>query len=132
MGCRRMELEGRVLTHHAEQLKDFLQSFKTTVSEEEQAVADLENLNLGGETATPRSRRKGGRAPRTPGGRRAPVQVAKYMDMLQEISDRKRDAITVDLDDLHEYEIAQNTSHNKFSLVNCITKNALHYVEIVS
>ncbi|KAI9728497.1 MAG: Mcm2-7 hexameric complex component [Chrysothrix sp. TS-e1954] len=53
----------------------------------------------------------------------------KYMNMLQEVADRKRDHIYIELDDLDEFERANDSPHH---LLNSIQRNAKHYTEIFS
>lgn len=121
-----------LIRHRTEELKDFLKGFKTAATEEDFAAEDLENLNLEDDTtSTPRNRRRGGRQRGTP-RQREQTQIAKYMKQLQEISNRTRDSITIELDDLHQWETAQGKSQLETSLVNSISKNAYRYIEIVS
>ncbi|KXT00074.1 hypothetical protein AC578_5801 [Pseudocercospora eumusae] len=58
---------------------------------------------------------------------------AKYMNMLQDVSDRKSSQILIDLDDLQEYERAlDNDGVSTLNLVSSIERNAHHYIEILS
>ncbi|KAL9092473.1 MAG: hypothetical protein Q9159_000820 [Coniocarpon cinnabarinum] len=106
--------------------QDFLASFKTTGSSDELNGSNLDEDGtsdeydfmedvVGGDTNDYRRQRD---------------PKHKYMRLLQEVADRKREHIYVDLDDLEEYEQAQNNSDLK--LVASIQKNAQHYVEIFS
>lgn len=63
--------------------------------------------------------------------RRARDPKHKYMNQLQEIADRKREQIFIDLDDLDSYEKALEDDQNT-SLVSSIENNAKHYIEIAS
>lgn len=58
---------------------------------------------------------------------------SKYMFLLQKISNRELDEITIDLDDIIRFESLQfsNRSYEK-SLANEITRNAHHFVELFS
>ena len=56
--------------------------------------------------------------------------VSKYRDQIQEIADRKRDHIYIDLDDLEIWENAVNGANLK--LTSSILRNAKHYIEIFS
>lgn len=57
----------------------------------------------------------------------------KYMTMLQDVADRARDQILIDLDDLNDYERGlDGEDASSLKLVSSIEKNAHHYIEIVS
>lgn len=58
-------------------------------------MGDEEEMDLG---ETPRSRRSGRRG----GRQQAPAEKLKYMSQLQEVANRQRDAITVELEDLKQ------------------------------
>lgn len=87
-----------------EAFEDFLKHFKSSNTEEAARDA-LSNLNMDDEEemdleSTPRGLRSGRRA----GGQRqqAPTEKVKYMTQLQEVANRERDAITIDLEDLKQ------------------------------
>ncbi|EPS42267.1 hypothetical protein H072_3800 [Dactylellina haptotyla CBS 200.50] len=94
--------------------QDFLKGFKTSQADPAQALQDLhiddEDEEVFG-TSTDR-------APKT-----------KYMDILQKVANRDIDAITIELDDLDNYE---KSSGENLHLVDSITKNAHHYLDIMS
>ncbi|CAD6504934.1 BgTH12-00433 [Blumeria graminis f. sp. triticale] len=56
----------------------------------------------------------------------------KYMDLLQKISDRFEDEITIDLDDLAQYDQQLEDNGVHMGLVSSIEKNAKHYLEIMA
>lgn len=57
----------------------------------------------------------------------------KYMHVLQQIANRKQDHLTVDLDDLAEYEQGLPEDLKRgLKLVHSIEQNAKHYIEILS
>jgi len=57
----------------------------------------------------------------------------KYMHVLQQIANRKQDHLTVDLDDLAEYEAGLPEDLKRgLKLVHSIEQNAKHYIEILS
>lgn len=56
----------------------------------------------------------------------------KYMQMLQDVVDRRRTNITVELDDLEQYEKAFQDEGQDLALVASIEKNAYHYIDIIS
>ena len=60
--------------------------------------------------------------------RRSPTY--KYTDLLQKVSDRKINHIYIDLNDLDEWEQAQNNLDLK--LVSSICKNTKHYIDVFS
>jgi hypothetical protein len=91
--------------------QSFLTEFKTTTITEADARDALSNLNMDDEedmdmndTPGRRSTRSGGARRRTGRRPRAAVQEPKlkYMIQLQEIANRERDSITIELDDLKE------------------------------
>lgn len=55
----------------------------------------------------------------------------KYMDQLQEVANRMRDEIQIDLNDVEAYEKASDDEQN-LRLVESIERNAHHYIEIFS
>lgn len=56
---------------------------------------------------------------------------AKYMNLLQDVADRKKNQILIDLDDLRDYERSiDEDGTSGLNLVSSIEKNAQHYVEI--
>ena len=57
----------------------------------------------------------------------------KYMQMLQDVADRKRTEVVIELDDLEQYEKAlQEAGEEELALVASIEKNAYHYIDIFS
>ncbi|KAL7275382.1 DNA replication licensing factor MCM7 [Rhizina undulata] len=120
--------------------ESFLQNFKSSAVSEEDARNALSNLNMDDEEEmedTPRrrsTRASGGRA-RGRGARARQQQPQeepklKYMVQLQEIANREKDSIVVDLDDLAEFEGTLNDE--PLNLVSSVLKNAAHYIEIFS
>jgi len=108
-----------------------LQNFKSSSTETEDA---LENLRLDGDGTSEEydfmddaddnaNARRRGRAPRS---------KAKYMNMLQDVANRAKSQILVDLDDLQEYENSLDEDGTSLHLVSSIEKNANHYIEILS
>jgi DNA replication licensing factor MCM7 len=71
----------------------------------------------------------GGNGART--RRRGARSKAKYMNLLQDIADRTKSQVLIDLDDLQQYE--NNLEEDKrLNLVSSIERNAFHYIEIFS
>ncbi|KAJ9210251.1 hypothetical protein DTO166G4_8179 [Paecilomyces variotii] len=116
--------------------KDFLKHFKTFESASESAATEaIEDLHIDGDTTsdeydfmddveqdgaggTGRNRR-----------RREPKQ--KYMQMLQEVADRERNHILIELDDLEAFEKTLPDDAN-LKLVETVQRNTKHYVDIFS
>ncbi|KAF2405643.1 MCM-domain-containing protein [Trichodelitschia bisporula] len=56
----------------------------------------------------------------------------KYMRVLQAIANRTTDSITIELDDLVEYERRMLDAGQDLHLISSIETNALHYIEVFS
>ncbi|KAG4424800.1 Mcm2-7 hexameric complex component [Cadophora malorum] len=56
----------------------------------------------------------------------------KYMEVLQKVADRYEDEITIDLDDLAQYDQVLEESGTPLNLVASIEVNAKHYLDILS
>lgn len=56
----------------------------------------------------------------------------KYMDLLQKVANRKAHEITIDLDDLAQYEKSLEDDDVFLDLVKSIEMNTHHYIEIMS
>jgi DNA replication licensing factor MCM7 len=56
----------------------------------------------------------------------------KYMDQLQDVANRVRDEIQIDLNDVEAYEKATSDDEHNYRLVESIERNAHHYIEILS
>lgn len=111
--------------------EDFLRSYKSSAAETEDA---LEDLRLDGdgtsdeydmmddvEGAGTRSRRRNAQKSKT-----------KYMNMLQEVADRKSSQVLIELDDLQSWEASLDGDDAGLNLVSSIERNAHHYIEILS
>ncbi|MBS8145735.1 hypothetical protein JOA51_29485, partial [Pseudomonas aeruginosa] len=64
-------------------------------------------------------------------GRAARRSKQKYMDILQDVADRKTNQVLISLDDIQEYEKTL-PEDSQLQLVASIEKNAHHYIEIFS
>lgn len=64
--------------------------------------------------------------------RNAQKSKAKYMNMLQDIANRDKSQILIDLDDLQHYESVLEDAGQSLHLVSSIERNANHYTEILS
>ncbi|KAI9843197.1 MAG: Mcm2-7 hexameric complex component [Sclerophora amabilis] len=129
--------------------EEFLQNFKASASASESSAANaLEDLNIeddglsdeydfvddvdNGDGGRQRDRRRRGGDPKK-----------KYMEMLQDVADRKSSEVVIDLDDL-DTVTDENGASQKYEkgleednvpslqLVSSIIKNTKHYVEILS
>lgn len=110
--------------------KDFLQNFKSSSTEAEDA---LDDLHLDGDGMSDEydfmDDADNGGATR----RRATRSKAKYMNMLQDVADRKTSQVLIDLDDLEQYEKSLDEEGvSQLKLVSSIERNAHHYIEILA
>ncbi|ETN38884.1 uncharacterized protein HMPREF1541_06925 [Cyphellophora europaea CBS 101466] len=108
--------------------KSFLEKFETTQTASDEAAEAINDLNLNGDDeydfmddvangATPNGRSQGTKR--------------KYIEMLQEVADRDRQNILIDLDDLKEFEDSLDADSN-LKLVDSVLNNTKHYVDIFS
>ncbi|KAK4540233.1 hypothetical protein LTR36_009638 [Oleoguttula mirabilis] len=127
-------LQHKALANYAEQqaaFEDFLRTFKSSTSETEDA---LDGLHLDGDSDEydfMDDAEDGGRGAQT---RRAGARSkAKYVNVLQDIADRTKSQILIDLDDLDQYEKGLDQDENgPLNLVESIERNAYHYIEVFS
>ncbi|RMZ78127.1 hypothetical protein DV738_g3997, partial [Chaetothyriales sp. CBS 135597] len=88
--------------------EDFLQKCETA---EDEAVASLRDLRIdGGDGDT---------------------SDEKYVEMMQEVADRERSNVVIDLDDLKEFEETLGADQN-LKLVESVENNTKHYVDLFS
>jgi DNA replication licensing factor MCM7 len=66
-----------------------------------------------------------------PSQRNRPSKI-KYMNILQDVANRVRSDILIDLNDLEAYEKAAIDEDTNYRLVESIERNAHHYLEILS
>lgn len=115
--------------------QDFLTSFKSSGTSD--ATDALEGLNLEEPDATSDEYDfmddvDDETDPTHAAHRRRPQKSKqKYMDMIQDIADRKRDHIYIELDDLDQFEKSALDGQD-LRLVESIEKNAKHYIDIFS
>ncbi|KAF2842945.1 MCM-domain-containing protein [Patellaria atrata CBS 101060] len=117
-----------------EAFEDFLKSYKSTSTQAEDA---LEDLNIGEDEDEDEDEydfmdesddnRNGERA-RT---NRRSAKKEKYFQKLQDVVDRKTSKIVIELDDLNAYEKSMDELR-PLKLVESIETNAHHYIEIMS
>ncbi|PLN81386.1 MCM-domain-containing protein [Aspergillus taichungensis] len=116
--------------------KDFLKGFKTLESTSATAATEaLEDLHIdGGERTSDEydfmdDAEDGNAQTGTRGGRRG--TKLKYMEMLQDVANRERLNVLIELDDLAKYEKSLPDDVD-LKLVESVQKNTKHYVEIFS
>jgi DNA replication licensing factor MCM7 len=63
--------------------------------------------------------------------RNGPSKI-KYMNQLQEVANRERDEIVIDLNDVEQYERATTDDEHNYKLIESIERNAHHYIDIIS
>ncbi|KAJ9388787.1 hypothetical protein DTO063F5_2435 [Paecilomyces variotii] len=116
--------------------KDFLKHFKTFESASESAATEaIEDLHIDGDTTSDEydfmdDVEQDG-AGRTGRNRRRREPKQKYMQMLQEVADRERNHILIELDDLEAFEKTLPDDAN-LKLVETVQRNTKHYVDIFS
>ncbi|KAI4113549.1 MAG: hypothetical protein LQ345_005493, partial [Seirophora villosa] len=114
--------------------EDFLTGYKATATELEIPANALQELTIDGDNTSDEydfmdditaAKEKQRPTHQTKGPRK------KYMDQLQEVVDRKRDELLIELDDLDNYEKSLGDDMG-LKLVESIERNARHYVDILS
>ncbi|KAJ4321766.1 DNA replication licensing factor MCM7 [Neodidymelliopsis sp. IMI 364377] len=125
-------LTEKALVNYEEQeaaFVDFLKHFKSSSTEAEE---QLEGLNLNANDDDEYDMVDGEDDP-APGSqsRNRPSKV-KYMNILQDVANRARSDILIDLNDVEAYEKAAVDEDNNYRLVESIERNAHHYLEIFS
>ncbi|KAF1836620.1 DNA replication licensing factor CDC47 [Decorospora gaudefroyi] len=111
---------------------DFLKNYKSTSTE---AADQLQGLNLngngdGGEDEYDMVDDADDPAPN--GTQSRTKSKLKYMNQLQEVANRMRDEIQIDLNDLEAYEKATSDDEHNYRLIESIERNAHHYIDIFS
>ncbi|PWY74589.1 MCM-domain-containing protein [Aspergillus sclerotioniger CBS 115572] len=116
--------------------KDFLKHFKSFESASESAATEaLEDLHIDEDGTSDEYDfmddvdQEGG-AQRA--GRRRREPKLKYMQLLQEVADRERTNILVELDDLATYEKGLSEDNEDLRLVENVQKNTYHYIDLFS
>ncbi|EXJ65498.1 minichromosome maintenance protein 7 (cell division control protein 47) [Cladophialophora yegresii CBS 114405] len=126
-------LQYRAIADYDKQLdafQSFLEKFETSRTSSDAAAEAIDGLHLDGDHTSDEydfmddiadedravSRRRGKR---------------KYMDMLQEVADRERQNVLIELDDLNEFEESLGDEVH-LRLVESVTNNTKHYVDLFS
>lgn len=117
--------------HYGEQqaaLEDFLRNYKSSSAEAAEALeglqidADDDEYDFMDESD--------GHGPQRNSRSRNPK--LKYMQLLQDVADRKTNQVTIELDDLDQYEKSLSEGSPDLRLVESVEKNAHHYIELFS
>ncbi|RDK44506.1 MCM-domain-containing protein [Aspergillus phoenicis ATCC 13157] len=114
--------------------KDFLKHFKSFESSESAATEAIEDLRIDEDGTSDEYdfmddvAQEGG-AQRA--GRRRREPKLKYMQVLQEVADRERTNILIELDDLATYEKGLSEDED-LRLVDSVQKNTYHYIDLFS
>ncbi|KAK5735266.1 DNA replication licensing factor MCM7 [Elasticomyces elasticus] len=123
-------LQQKALANYEEQqaaFEDFLRNFKSSATETEDA---LDDLHLDGDSDE-YDFMEDDEAPARQ--RRATRSKAKYMNMLEDIAEREKSQVLIDLDDLEQYEKSlDEEAVLSLNLVSSVERNANHYLEIFS
>lgn len=117
--------------------KDFLQHFKTLQSSSEAAATEaMEDLNIDGNRTSDEydfmDDVDDGEGAQTSGGRRRREPKLKYMQILQDISNRDATNIVIELDDLDVFEKSLPEEQQTLNLVGSIQKNTKRYIDVFS
>ncbi|EMC91405.1 hypothetical protein BAUCODRAFT_127305 [Baudoinia panamericana UAMH 10762] len=126
-------LQQKALADYVEQqaaFEDFLRNFKSSTSETEAA---LDDLHLDGDSEEYDFMDDVGDGDGTRTRTRASRPKTKYMNMLQDVADRVKSQVLIDLDDLELYEKSlDDDTALSLNLVSSIVRNCHHYIEVLS
>ncbi|KIW51281.1 hypothetical protein PV05_10019 [Exophiala xenobiotica] len=126
-------LQHKALADYAKQLEafqSFLEKFETSKTSSDAAAEAIDGLHLDGDHTSDEYDFMDDVADGDDtNARRRPKR--KYMDMLQEVADRERQNILIDLDDLQQFEDSLPADLN-LRLVESVTNNTKHYVDLFS
>ncbi|KAK5306561.1 DNA replication licensing factor MCM7 [Exophiala xenobiotica] len=126
-------LQHKALADYAKQLEafqSFLEKFETSKTSSDAAAEAIDGLHLDGDHSSDEYDFMDDVADGDgTSARRRPKR--KYMEMLQEVADRERQNILIDLDDLQEFEDSLPADLN-LRLVESVTNNTKHYVDLFS
>lgn len=94
----------------------------------------MQNLNLGGNDEDQEYDMVDGEDDPAPNGAGAQGGKTKfkYLNQLLEISNRERNQLVIDLNDLEAYEKATTDDEHNYKLIESIERNAHHYIELFS
>ena len=125
-------LQHKALADYEKQLEafeDFLKKFETSKTSTDAAAEAIDGLHLDGDHTSDEYDFMDDADDYRADSRRRPKR--KYMDMLQEVANRDRQNLVIDLDDLKEYEDSLGDEIH-LRLVDSVMNNTKHYVDIFS
>lgn len=115
-----------------EAFKDFLQNFKSFESASEDAAAEaIGDLHIDGDGTSDEYDFMDDAREDAEESRRQRRTKRKYMTVLQDIADRVKSNIVIELDDLDTYEKSLGDDQN-LKLVESVQKNTKHYIDLFS
>jgi len=113
-----------------EAFESFLDKFEATKNATDQAADAIDGLHLDGDETSDEYDMLDD-VDDAVGGQQRQQSRKKYMEMLQQVADRERSNILIELDDLKSFEDSLEMDVN-LKLVESIMKNTKHYVELFS
>ena len=111
--------------------RSFLEKFETTRTASDEAAEAIDGLHLDGDHTSDEYDFMDDETDGRNGGSRIQGTKRKYIEMLQEVADRDRQNVLIDLDDLKEFE-ASLGDDSTLKLVESVTNNTKHYVDLFS
>ncbi|KIW71863.1 hypothetical protein PV04_00093 [Phialophora macrospora] len=126
-------LQYKTIADYEKQLdafQSFLEKFETSKTSPDATAEAIDGLHLDGDHTSDEYDFMDDLADEDrAGSRRRPKR--KYMDMLQEVADRERQNIVIELDDLNEFEESLGDEVH-LRLVESVMNNTKHYVDLFS
>jgi DNA replication licensing factor MCM7 len=114
-----------------EAFEDFLGKFEVTRTASDEATDAINGLHLDGDHTSDEYDFMDDVANGDGTARRQQGTKRKYVEMLQEVADRDRQNVLIDLDDLKLYESSLPVEDN-LKLVESVQNNTKHYVDLFS
>ena len=114
-----------------EAFQSFLEKYETTKTASDEAAEAIDGLNLDEDHTSDEYDFMDDVVNGDGATRRHQGTKRKYIEMLQEVADRGRTNVLVDLDDLKEFEASLGDDSN-LKLVESVETNTKHYVDLFS
>lgn len=114
-----------------EAFEGFLGKFEVTQTASDEAADAIDGLHLDGDHTSDEYDFMDDVANGDGAARRRQGTKRKYIEMLQEVADRDRQNVLIDLDDLKSYE-ASLPADTDLKLVESVENNTKHYVDLFS
>ena len=111
--------------------QSFLEKFETTKTATDEAAEAIDGLNLDGDHTSDEYDFMDDAEDGASQTRRQQGKKRKYIEMLQDVADRDRQNVLVELDDLREFETSLGDDAN-LKLVDSVQNNTKHYVDLLS